>query len=115
MMMKRTRSTRTRTRTKARATTTATTPEEASRGVRLQKVLAAAGVASRREAERMIQAGRISVNGRIVTELGTRIEPALDSVKVDGDSVGRAERAVYYLLHKPRGVLSTASDPKGRP
>jgi pseudouridine synthase len=86
-----------------------------SRGVRLQKVLAAAGIASRREAERIIQAGRVSVNGRIVTELGTRVDPGQDSVKVDGDSVGRAERPVYYLLHKPKGVLSTASDPKGRP
>lgn len=103
-----------RPRTTASATTTATTPEE-ERGVRLQKVLAAAGVASRRAAELLIQAGRVVVNGRVITELGTRIDPARDTVKVDGDVVGRAERPVYYLLHKPKGVLSTVSDPGGRP
>jgi len=102
-----------RTRTSTNATTTATTPD-GGRGVRLQKVLAAAGVASRREAERLIQAGRVAVNGRVITTLGTRIDPVADTVKVDGDAVGRAERAVYYLLHKPKGVLSTAHDPRGR-
>jgi len=103
-----------RPRTTASATKTATTPD-GERGVRLQKVLAAAGVASRREAERLIQAGRVAVNGRVITELGTRIDPARDTVKVDGDAVGRAERPVYYLLHKPKGVLSTVRDPGGRP
>jgi 23S rRNA pseudouridine2605 synthase len=103
-----------RTSTSANATTTATTPDD-GRGVRLQKVLAAAGVASRREAERLIQAGRVAVNGRVITALGTRVDPLSDTVKVDGDAVGRAERAVYYLLHKPKGVLSTAHDPGGRP
>jgi 23S rRNA pseudouridine2605 synthase len=103
-----------RAKTRPSATTTETTPD-ALRGTRLQKVLAAAGIASRREAERLIQAGRVAVNGRVVTVLGTRVDPGRDAVKVDGQSIGRAERPVYYLLHKPKGVLSTARDPKGRP
>jgi pseudouridine synthase len=72
-------------------------------------------VASRRAAELLIQAGRVAVNGRVITALGTRIDPARDTVRVDGDPVGRAERPVYYLLHKPKGVLSTVRDPRGRP
>jgi pseudouridine synthase len=103
-----------RSRTSTNAKTTATTPE-AGRGVRLQKVLAAAGIASRREAERLIQAGRVAVNGRVITTLGTRVDPAHDALRVDGDPVGRSERPVYYLLHKPKGVLSTVRDPRGRP
>ena len=103
-----------RTRTNTSRKTTATTPD-AGRGIRLQKVLAAAGLASRREAERLIQAGRVAVNGRVVTTLGTRVDPAHDTIKLDGDPVTRAERAVYYLLHKPKGVLSTVRDPRGRP
>ena len=102
----------------ANATTTATTPSALPaepRGVRLQKVLAAAGVASRREAERLIQAGRVEVNGRVVTALGTRVDPAADRIRVDGSALGRAEASVTVLLHKPKGVLSTASDPQGRP
>jgi len=78
-------------------------------------VLAAAGVASRREAERMILAGRVEVNGRVVTELGTRVDPQRDGVRVDGGTVGVRERPVYFLLHKPRGCLSTVRDPGGRP
>jgi pseudouridine synthase len=78
-------------------------------------VLAAAGVASRREAERLIQAGRVQVNGRTITTLGTRIQPGRDAVRVDGHPVGLAEKAVYFLLHKPKGCLSTVSDPRGRP
>lgn len=103
-----------RPRATASAKTTATTPED-SRGVRLQKVMAAAGIASRREAERMILAGRVEVNGRVVTELGTRVDPAHDLVRLDGGAVGVRERPVYFLLHKPKGCLSTVSDPGGRP
>ncbi len=103
-----------RPRATASAKTTATTPEE-PRGVRLQKVLAAAGVASRREAERMILAGRIEVNGRIVTELGTRVDASRDQVRLDGAAVGVKEKPVYFLLHKPKGCLSTVRDPAGRP
>ncbi|HYV18159.1 MAG TPA: pseudouridine synthase [Verrucomicrobiae bacterium] len=105
----------------ANATTTATTPRSPSgggpapEGIRLQKVLAAAGVASRREAERLIQSGRVEVNDRVVTALGTRVDPRNDRIRVDGSAVGRAEHAVTLLLHKPKGVLCTVSDPRGRP
>jgi len=105
----------------ANATTTATTPRPlpgrgpAPEGIRLQKVLAAAGIASRREAERLIQSGRVEVNDRVVTALGTRVDPRNDRIRVDGSAVGRAEHAVTLLLHKPKGVLCTVSDPRGRP
>jgi len=105
---------RPKTRTSATATATATTPEGGG-GVRLQKFLATAGVASRRESERLIQAGRVAVNGRVVTKLGSRVDPAKDRVRVDGTAVGRPERLVYYLLHKPKGCVSTVRDPAGRP
>jgi 23S rRNA pseudouridine2605 synthase len=103
-----------RPKTTPSAKKTATTPEDRE-GVRLQKFMAAAGVASRRESERLIQAGRVSVNGRVVTVLGTKVDPATDRVSLDGAAVGRLERRVYFLLHKPRGCLSTVSDPAGRP
>jgi pseudouridine synthase len=83
---------------------------------RLQKVLAAAGVCSRRAAERLIEAGRVRVNGSVVTRLGTRVDPAGDSIEVDGKPIGsRPERRTYVALHKPRGYVTTLSDPEGRP
>jgi len=82
-------------------------------GVRLQKILARAGIASRRHAEELITAGRVRVNGRVATELGTRAHPRKDRVEVDGKRV-LAEDLVYVVLHKPRGVVSTMSDPEGR-
>jgi len=103
-----------RPKTTPSAKKTATTPE-GREGVRLQKFMAAAGVASRRESERLIQAGRVAVNGRVVTTLGTKVDPARDRVSLDGAAVGRLERRVYFLLHKPRGCLSTVRDPAGRP
>src|SRR5690606_25311175 len=81
---------------------------------RLQKILARAGVASRRKAEELIVQGRVRVNGRIVRELGTRVDLEKDKVEVDGRRVV-PEKPVYLLLHKPRGVVSTLSDPQGRP
>lgn len=81
---------------------------------RLQKILAAGGVSSRRHAESLITAGRVRVNGRIVTELGTQADPHEDRIEVDGRRVV-AEAKVYALFHKPRGVVSTLSDPEGRP
>jgi 16S rRNA U516 pseudouridylate synthase RsuA-like enzyme len=83
--------------------------------LRLQKILSAAGVASRRAAERLIADGRVSVNGAVVTALGSRADPLLDDVRVDGVRVGGAEPLRYVLLNKPRGFLSTRSDPRGRP
>lgn len=80
---------------------------------RLQKVLARAGVASRRGAEDLIRQGRVRVNGRPVTEMGVQVDPARDRVVVDGRPLA-AERLTYILLHKPVGVISSARDPKGR-
>jgi 23S rRNA pseudouridine2605 synthase len=88
-------------------------PPSKSSGVRLQKILARAGIASRRHAEDLIVNGRVRVNGRVATELGTRANPRRDRVEVDGKRV-IAEDLVYVVLHKPRGVVSTMSDPEGR-
>ena len=81
---------------------------------RLQKILAQAGLASRRAAEELITGGRVRVNGKLVTELGTRADGRRDKIEVDGKRIV-LERPVYYVLHKPRGVVSTLSDPEGRP
>jgi pseudouridine synthase len=83
--------------------------------VRLHKLLAEAGVASRRGAERLIVAGRVRVNGVPVTELGAHVDPARDRIEVDGRPVPKADRKRYVLLHKPRGFLTTREDPRGRP
>lgn len=84
-------------------------------GVRLQKVLAAAGVASRRVVEDMIAAGRIEVNGATVTEPGTRIDPETDRVAVDGTAVQLDVTKQYVMLNKPTGVVSSLRDEQGRP
>jgi 23S rRNA pseudouridine2605 synthase len=81
---------------------------------RIQKILAHGGIASRRAAEQLIKAGRVRVNGHIVTELGAKADPRRDKVEVDGKRVV-AEDLIYVVLHKPRGVVSTMSDPEGRP
>lgn len=80
---------------------------------RLQKVIAQAGIASRRAAEKIILEGRVAVNGQQVTKLGTKVRHG-DEVKVDGVPLDGSEKKVYYLLNKPRGVVTTASDDKGR-
>jgi 23S rRNA pseudouridine2605 synthase len=82
---------------------------------RIQKILAAAGVASRRKAEELIAAGRISVNGETITTLGSKADPRTDELRVDGALVGSPERHVYYMVYKPKGVMTTVSDPEGRP
>ncbi|WP_026482509.1 pseudouridine synthase [Agromyces subbeticus] len=89
--------------------------EPAPEGVRLQKVLAAAGVASRRVSEQYIAEGRVEVNGEIVTELGRRIDPETDLVAVDGVAVQLDPAKRYYMLNKPRGVVSSMRDEQGRP
>ncbi|MEI7703354.1 MAG: pseudouridine synthase [Deltaproteobacteria bacterium] len=82
---------------------------------RLQKFLASAGVASRRKAEELIAAGRVLVNGKVVTEMGTQVDAGKDLVVVDGRPVEVQERARYLLLYKPPGCVTTLSDPQGRP
>lgn len=83
--------------------------------VRLQKVLAAAGVASRRAAERLILEGRVEVNGRTVREMGVRVDPEADAIRVDGRRLTiRRAAPTYFALHKPSGVVTTLSDPEGR-
>jgi 23S rRNA pseudouridine2605 synthase/16S rRNA pseudouridine516 synthase len=84
-------------------------------GVRLQKVLANAGVASRRVAEQMIVEGRVRVNGIVVTELGSRIDPATAIVDVDGTAVQLDQSKRYVMLNKPTGVVSSMKDERGRP
>jgi 23S rRNA pseudouridine2605 synthase len=84
-------------------------------GVRLQKVLAQAGVGSRRACEELITAGRVEVDGRRVTELGVRIDPKRSVVHVDGVRIQLDDTLVYLALNKPLGVLSAMSDPQGRP
>ncbi len=85
---------------------------------RLQKLIAAAGVASRRHAEELITAGRVTVNGEVVKELGTKADPSKDHIKVNGKLINpqlQSREKVYVLLNKPRGYLSSVSDPEGRP
>ena len=89
--------------------------ESDPQGVRLQKVMAAAGVASRRVCEDYITQGRVKVNGRVVTELGTRINPETDKVSVGGNPVQLDNSRVYLALNKPSGVVSSMSDENGRP
>ena len=91
-------------------------PPKSEKGLeRLQKVLAHAGVASRRASEALIQQGRVSVNGQPVTELGTKVNPQRDVITVDGQPLNRqVEHLVYVMLNKPRGVLSSVSDDRGR-
>ncbi len=82
---------------------------------RLQKLLAHAGVSSRRKAEQLIVEGRVTLNGAVVTELGTKADPDQDHIKVDGKRVKAPEKPVYLALHKPRNCMTTVSDPEGRP
>ena len=82
---------------------------------RLQKIIAAAGIASRRKAEELITAGLVSVNGQTVTELGTKADPEVDNIKINGQPLGGAQRHVYLVLNKPKGHVTTVTDPEGRP
>lgn len=85
---------------------------------RLQKLIAAAGVASRRHAEELIAAGRVTVNGEVIKELGSKADPDKDHIKVNGKLINpqlQAREKVYVLLNKPKGYLTSVSDPEGRP
>ncbi|TMR09647.1 pseudouridine synthase [Nonomuraea turkmeniaca] len=88
---------------------------EVPNGVRLQKVLAQAGVASRRACEEMIGEGRVTVNGQVVRRFGAKVDPATQVIHVDGKRIPTAPDLVYYALNKPIGVVSTMVDPQGRP
>jgi 23S rRNA pseudouridine2605 synthase len=81
---------------------------------RLQKIIAAAGVTSRRKAELLILEGRVTVNGQVVTQLGAKADPEHDHIKVDGKLVRQSPRKIYVLLNKPRQVISSVADPEGR-
>src|SRR5690606_35733983 len=101
-------------------TTSTTKPRRARRGSRrmaeerVQKVLAAAGIASRRACEELIADGRVTVNGAVV-ELGAKCDATRDVIEVDGERVNTDPDKLYVLLNKPRGVVTTADDPQGRP
>jgi len=82
---------------------------------RLQKVMAHAGIASRRKSEDLIRAGRVMVNGRVVTELGTRVDPVRDDIRVDGRRIRMTPEHVYIVINKPQGVISSMVDRRGRP
>ena len=82
---------------------------------RLQKIIAAAGIASRRKAEELITAGRVVVNGQVVRELGSKADAEQDHIRVDGKLLSGAERHVYLMLNKPKGYVTTVSDPEHRP
>jgi 23S rRNA pseudouridine2605 synthase len=82
---------------------------------RLQKILSRAGLASRREAERWILEGRVSVNGQVIRKLGSQADPAKDSIKLDGKRVKPAASALYFAFHKPPGIITTVKDSRGRP
>jgi 23S rRNA pseudouridine2605 synthase len=82
--------------------------------VRLQKLLASSGVASRRRCEELMLAGRVEIDGEVVTRLGTKVDPRTAVIRVDGDRLPPVSEHVYLALHKPRGVVSTMSDPEGR-
>ena len=85
-------------------------PEE-----RLQKILSQAGIASRRKAEELIQAGRVTVNGAVITELGSKADLERDHIKVDSKLLRAPKRHIYIALNKPKGCVTTVSDPEGRP
>ncbi len=90
-------------------------PPPPAKLVRLQKILAQAGVASRRKAEQLIEQGRVQVNGKVVAVLGAKADPARDHIRVDGKLLQGAERLRYFVLNKPRGFVTTVKDPEGRP
>jgi 23S rRNA pseudouridine2605 synthase len=91
------------------------TPDDAPSGVRLQKVLAQAGIASRRRCEQLMAEGHVEVNGEIVTQMGARVDPVNDVIRVDGRRVPPRTDHAYLLLNKPRGVVTSMSDERGRP
>ncbi len=90
-------------------------PGEEPSGIRLQKVLASAGIGSRRRCEELMATGHVSVNGEVVTQMGVRVDPLQDVIRVDGERVILPSQNVYLVANKPRGVVSSMADEKGRP
>src|SRR5260370_32400626 len=82
---------------------------------RLQKMMAVSGVESRRKAEEIIAAGRVTLNGKVVVEKGMKADPERDVICVDGVPLKKRERLLYFMVHKPKGYVTTVSDPEGRP
>jgi len=82
---------------------------------RLQKIIAAAGIASRRKAEELITAGRVAVNGKVISQLGAKADPERDHIRVDGKLLSAPQQKTYIVLNKPKGYVTTVSDPEGRP
>ncbi|WP_128912723.1 pseudouridine synthase [Granulicella sibirica] len=97
------------------AAKSSTKPAEEPKGDRLQKILAQAGIASRRKAEEIILEGRVQVNGTTITELGTKHDAEKDHIRVDGKLLKGPEKQRYYMLNKPRGYVTTLNDPEKRP
>lgn len=89
--------------------------EKDQSGERLQKIVAAAGICSRRKAEELILAGRVQINGQVVTELGTKADASRDHIRVDGKLLQGPERLRYFVVNKPKGYVTTMSDPEKRP
>src|SRR5260370_39703168 len=81
---------------------------------RLQKIMAASGVASRSKAEEIIAAGRVTLNGKVVVEQGMKADPERDVICVDGVPLKKRERLLYFMVHKPKGYVTTVGDPEGR-
>lgn len=102
-------------RSNASATDVGGSSQERVVPMRLQKFLARAGIASRRGSEDLMTAGRVSVNGQVVTELGSKVDPRVDVVQVDGERVVLGQGPVYLVLNKPENVITTMDDPQGRP
>lgn len=101
-------------RRSGRGDATDSEPSASAAGERLQKILAAAGIASRRESEQVILEGRVEVDGQVVVEMGTRVDPRKQEIRVDGEPLPRP-KLQYFAVHKPAGVVCTARDPAGRP
>jgi 23S rRNA pseudouridine2605 synthase len=102
-------------RTHNREPAQVTAQSEAQSGERLQKIIAAAGICSRRKAEELILSGRVQINGAVVTELGTKADASRDHIRVDGKLLHGPERHRYLVVNKPKGYVTTVSDPEKRP
>ncbi len=109
------KTTSTRAASAARVGAKAHAPEKHSEAIRLNHFLAQVGIASRRACDELIATGHVRVDGRVVKEMGTRVVPELDVIEVDGVRVGKPAKRLVLIMHKPKGIVSTVTDPEGRP